>query len=96
MDTTIDSLINHNHLRPGTAKSAGAGTSIRCLDDEFSGVSFMSGSSSIAELKLKKRMLERSFVSKYAIFPEVVQLDPKVVNKESKGIGLKENIRAGE
>lgn len=73
LDTTIDSSIDFHppRMRPRTAQSIG----ISYRDDEFSDISFISGTSSIADLKMKKRLMERNFMEKYPLFPDTIELN---------------------
>ena len=62
--TTLNSMHVHAFQRPWTAKS-GTGSS-RHSKDDHTDISFVSGTSSIAELKIRKRNLEKKFANAYA------------------------------
>jgi hypothetical protein len=63
--TTPNSMHFHAYQRPWTARS-GAGSS-RHSKDDYTDISFVSGTSSIVELKMRKRNLEKTFADAYAV-----------------------------
>jgi len=79
MSSTVDSFFTP----PRTERGKGTkGSSPEHFLDGISrgsahtGVSQDSGNSSISDLKIKKRMIERSFERKFNIFPKVVEVSP--------------------